>query len=1087
VSCTSSAFLIQQIISALLALALFVLSGLFAAIYYESNGLSKFPDARAHGRADILMLLVQGALVLVGQTFYDVISTWVIIATAAFAGFLWLGAYFVYMPYYQHYMNAANMAGAAVFLWSVLCLTLNNYYPNGDAAVMLYCGGPIAALAGVSLCNYRATTITLTPASRLANAFEVELKGRYMLHEAIWGHPLYTSGDAAVFTGSHKSGLTSTGGKKSEGDAEPVDTDLSDDVEDAAVQLRKLIPSEVLASVQQLYQLSSSRFRASGFLHVFCARFYATYLGNRHMQFSHLLQAEKRMPPADVSYLVFQARKLAEDTTGGGAGMSAMNRVTFEKYAADARKYVMLSAQKQLAFWAELLEAQPDLSRLHRLSTEINDGVVAAEKCFSELYAINPQSLAVIRLYAAFNAHVTMNLDKSVALAAEADRLDDLKTKDHSLEGATRLEFMAESSLDIMAENTAIITLGASARNLGLISAANASACKLFGYARLQLERRSAFTLIPPLLDSYHEKSFRKYVSTGEGAIVDYTRISFGLHKSGAIVPILSSIRDAPSDGGPPSFIWLMREMRTQSQYLMIDDTNTVIGATAGASAMLGVDSTAIATREIRIPDYIAEWTVPHVQHEMQTQDSVIKIEARVPVVEKVEEDGAGSVKSDKAASEDGSRDEIEGIASAATPPVRQALSTVKPRAASPIAAQMSTKFGATSPVPAQMEIQETWVRAHLQHIQQEELSFWVLHLQRLTTTDSTTVQRMEQRRSHLLAGGDDIPMRTTVMQLTGVDPASARRNSGMGASGLRMQQPSPDAPTNIRRPSVNRRPSVPGPAEYQFAALGDSLPPRHAEPLQQPMSPSTSTALTAAPQKPKMKRDGYKKSTRHLTDQTPVRPTTSEGEDLLGMLQLPGSVDVSNSLARAFNQESSTRRIEDVPPIEHNTQLETAGRMQSDTSSVPLTEDAAAKRPVLLQLAHDAAQAGDGSHTGSFALKNSILKHPSVSNKSKDHDGAESRSSGGSRATSITKSMVRLRRLLTEGTRGLLPGLWWLRVVGIAITLLAIVLATAVAIIARQSFLDYMDNLNYVRMGAERLHLKADMIYSVQVRHQTY
>jgi PAS domain-containing protein len=37
-------------------------------------------------------------------------------------------------------------------------------------------------------------------------------------------------------------------------------------------------------------------------------------------------------------------------------------------------------------------------------------------------------------------------------------------------------------------ESTAIIDVGASSRDLGIILSANSAACKMYGYSRLQLE-----------------------------------------------------------------------------------------------------------------------------------------------------------------------------------------------------------------------------------------------------------------------------------------------------------------------------------------------------------------------------------------------------------------------------------------------------------------------------------------------------------------------------------------------------------------------------------------------------------------------
>jgi PAS domain-containing protein len=271
----------------------------------------------------------------------------------------------------------------------------------------------------------------------------------------------------------------------------------------------------LVESIQQVHEIFSqamSRFRQSPMLHIFFARFYAVFQGNKHMQMSHLLQAERRKPPLDISYLVFQARKLAENDSGSSGQLSAMNRVTFEKYAADARKYVLRASTRQVAFWMELCDSVPDLSRLHRLSNEMNIAITQAEHAFTELFTLNPQSLVIMRLYAAFNLHVTCDVEKATVLLADADRIEDQKSKDFRNEVAGGvLPIMEESNLDVFADSTAVITVGGTPRNLGMIASVNSSGCKLFGYSRAQFERRNVFALLPTPLDEIHEASLQQY------------------------------------------------------------------------------------------------------------------------------------------------------------------------------------------------------------------------------------------------------------------------------------------------------------------------------------------------------------------------------------------------------------------------------------------------------------------------------------------------------------------------------------------------------------------------------------------------
>jgi hypothetical protein len=383
-----------------------------------------------------------------------------------------------------------TLAQAATFLYGSVCLALAELYAGHDAAVTFYVGLPLAGVAGVYLANWRAAWILRTPAVRLSSPYEIELKARYLIHQALWGHHTSrlggsssesarssaaakqrafdmsatagalsgsvgsaasggSSAGAALLGGgmtaaggsgggaagaglgatsasaSSASSATDRGGGNGYGENASAmaidDAEASDDVEVRMQAARRLISPAVLAEVHAILRSAVSRFRASSFLHVFFARFYLLQ-GNRHMQMSHLLQAERRHPPIDVAFVVFQARKLAEDTTGSGGQMSALNRVTFEKYSADARKFVLRASLRQLAFWTELLDMQPDLSRLHALSSDMNDAITAAERSFMELFAINPQSLAVMRLYASFNSYVCCNPDKAAVLLQEAER-----------------------------------------------------------------------------------------------------------------------------------------------------------------------------------------------------------------------------------------------------------------------------------------------------------------------------------------------------------------------------------------------------------------------------------------------------------------------------------------------------------------------------------------------------------------------------------------------------------------------------------------------------------------------------------------
>jgi hypothetical protein len=159
------------------------------------------------------------------------------------------------------------------------------------------------------------------PSVRIGTVYEIELKCRYILHYALWGHHtdrlmFGANGDEdtddVLIPGilrieSSNEGRTTSNGRNVSNNRrrEQIDNnEIGDDASHRIEATRKLIPQGYIDEVLSIYRSASNRFRASAILQVFFARFYATFSTNRHMQLSHLLQAERRRPALDMSYQV---------------------------------------------------------------------------------------------------------------------------------------------------------------------------------------------------------------------------------------------------------------------------------------------------------------------------------------------------------------------------------------------------------------------------------------------------------------------------------------------------------------------------------------------------------------------------------------------------------------------------------------------------------------------------------------------------------------------------------------------------------------------------------------------------------------
>jgi hypothetical protein len=364
--------------------------------------------------------------------------------------------------------------------------------------------------------------------------------------------------------------------------------------------------------------------------------------------------------------MVFRTRRILEESNKGSHGAtSAMSRVAFEKYCSDVRRHVMRASSRQLSFWSELAEPCPDLSRLHTLALDCSSSIRSAEYCFEEIFKLSPQALVQMRLCAAFHINVTGNTEKATILLAEAERVEDARSKEHRLESGSQLDILSEKQLDIWGDSTAVVNLSSQPRELGVIQTLNAAACKLVGQQRIQLERRSAFSLLPPLLDKVFEASLRQYAANGEArfGMVDYSRVVLVCHKNGSLVPVLSSIKDAPIDEGQ-TFIWAMRELRTDTEFALVDSTTgQVLALTGGAAQLFNVDLSNSASYPF-LTDLFPDWGLPGTQEELGRTgggSAVLRIRPMEAALsssddEEEEEEGEGMDGGDGADSLEGAR-----------------------------------------------------------------------------------------------------------------------------------------------------------------------------------------------------------------------------------------------------------------------------------------------------------------------------------------------------------------------------------------------------------------------------------------------
>lgn len=366
-----------------------------------------------------------------------------------------------------------QVAVTFVYTWAALSLVLSEAYPDYDAAVALYLGAPLAALAGVAAADLRARRLFRASPASLLTMYEVEIHARLVLHDALWGHPTEEAGDLAqrlaVLDGdgpgpadrprflsdaSAGSGMGSaaeashsalarprssgTDASRARGAAAPSTAAGAPDESDAqaVLALRMLSPTDI-ANIESLYVAGCARFRNHPMLHVFAARFYHVIAQNKHLQMrcvslarvhaiyvghspvalrtrfsrSHLLRAARQHPALDVSFLIFMAHQEAE-AAASSSSLSALARISFDKHLGDARKFVARAMRAQIAFWTALQQPVPSLTDMRSVCTDMTASISAAQGAFAELLAISAESLVVLRLFGEFSMFLENDLTK---------------------------------------------------------------------------------------------------------------------------------------------------------------------------------------------------------------------------------------------------------------------------------------------------------------------------------------------------------------------------------------------------------------------------------------------------------------------------------------------------------------------------------------------------------------------------------------------------------------------------------------------------------------------------------------------------
>ena len=325
----------------------------------------------------------------------------------------------------------------------------------------------------------------------------------------------------------------------------------------------------MMAQAEALVLEGVSLFPVSPLMRIFAGHFVRAMSGNVFLERVNLRLASTMMDSTvlDLRFFCFaRMRQLRDEESAGAVGsMLVETRLYFDAMQEDAANRVSVCRSLILSFFANLCERTPDLVSLERKGDAIFKAMRETEAIFKELLQIVPSSVPVMRAYAEFLLDVANHPKLAESLANDADQTEDKVSKARSVPHDARdLVFGSVGLMDLGSDGIGLLRVsardssasggalgagqfgpsGASA-GLGVVTACNAGALKLLGYAgsRRELIGREMSLLLPPPIAQVHPRYLSAFLQNGRQRLTGSNRVLFVSHREGHLVPVKAHVQ----------------------------------------------------------------------------------------------------------------------------------------------------------------------------------------------------------------------------------------------------------------------------------------------------------------------------------------------------------------------------------------------------------------------------------------------------------------------------------------------------------------------------------------------------------------
>jgi len=606
----------------------FVICCIVGLTFFESKNEPNDPSARVNARGEIFQNVYKIVCIMLNTFFTAPEYQWMLAIVTAAGAFIVFYNGFSEQPYYNDIMNTVNNMINGIFLWACMMLILVMLLQDSEftgGVQLFFLGAPIVGAILFAIPNGR-QKLLMKPIEQFESGEEWYTKIRqyiYLIH-------LKDSSRAAAlelkgFIYDHEETCD-----KKDCPLKLYKQNIVGMVKDKKRKVGRNLGAEnnnlLWSYANKLFQVGLAKFPNATMMRISYAIFLKENMGNKNMAINELFNAERSSPPFDEQFVIYRYRKLIEEESsevqGDGnansgaqsANLDVVSIIAYDNHLRQCKDQIERAAYLHMEFWNELQQRRPDLAKLSKTGSRINETITDIEEHWTKLQKINPNNPKALRMYGDFLIEILNDREAGQELisrakdnvAARTASVPDFYGGNNSGSNAADLWMTTASS-----DGSPCVLASGEQNKLGEIVQVNMGMCRVFGFTKTEMIGKKVDMLMSTIYSKHHDGALKSsLLQAEEGAQNDEKqgdknvggRLILGRHKSGYLIPMWLETRIfflVTQNSSLLAATFKPEKKNHAICYLLLDNNHEVIGVSSLCVSVLKIENSTI--RNFRI------------------------------------------------------------------------------------------------------------------------------------------------------------------------------------------------------------------------------------------------------------------------------------------------------------------------------------------------------------------------------------------------------------------------------------------------------------------------------------------------------